>query len=81
MTGMIERTVREVFSAEVEASDPEEAQDMLYEVLAEYPNSSFDVDRLLKVSEIGSRPTTIAIELDGTATERVFDGELDDDSA
>lgn len=62
MIGVIERTVVESFTADIEADSPSEAQDLFYEVLSEYPDSPYHVKRLLKVGEASSRPTSIAIE-------------------
>lgn len=87
MVGVIQRVVVETFTAEVEAENPGEAQDLLYEVLSDYPNSEFKVTKLLKVREEGEVPVSIAIEFQeeeladprSEITETVFE-ELPDDN-
>ena len=74
MIGTIERVVTETFKAEVEAESPEEAQDLLYEVLSTYPNSELQVNRLLKVSEEGIGMAGISIAF---ADEEEYDDEDD----
>lgn len=61
MTGTIERIVTETFKAEVEADTPEEARDLLYEVLSDYPNSELSVTKLLKVNEESTAMSGISI--------------------
>lgn len=47
------RTVVERYSVEVDANDPEEAQDIAYDYMSEYPNSTGAIrpEKLLKVTE------------------------------
>ena len=69
LVGIIDRNVEESFEAVIEAPSPEEAQDILYEILSEYPNSEFVADQLLKLDVKGSRPTSVSIEFRGPVEE------------
>lgn len=62
MIGQIERVVTDTFKAEVEADNPEEARDLLYEVLSDYPNSPLALRRLLKVDEENTAIAGISID-------------------
>ena len=64
LTGKIDRLVTDTFAAQVEADSAEEAQDILYEILSDYPNSKFHCRRLLKVNEESTGLTAISIEFD-----------------
>lgn len=66
MIGKIDRVLTETFKAEVEAKNAEEAQDILYEILSDYPNSEFRgwCRRLLKVEEQADGLAGISIEFD-----------------
>ena len=79
LVGVVERKVYETIKLEVEASNPEDAQDLAYEVLSEYPNSNLVVNRLLRVNIIGERPTGVALEFQRDEAEQVFEGNNDDD--
>lgn len=75
--GTIVREVKETIELVIEADDPEEAQDIAYEVLSEYPINSIPVERLRVLQRIGSSPTGIALEFQRTEQEEVFDSEND----
>lgn len=45
--GVISRTVEEKYYIEIEANDPDEAKDVAYAILSEFPNAEFDAKRLL----------------------------------
>ena len=78
LIGKIDRVVTSTFEAHVKASSAEEAQDVLYEVLSDYPNSEFSCQRLLKTEEECGGIAGISIEFDDLEdVEHEFDDEDD----
>ena len=75
LVGVVQRIVTESYMIEVEAEDPEEAQDVTYEVLSDYPNSEMKVDRLLKIDAVYESPTSIGLSFKREESEEVFDAE------
>ena len=78
LIGVIRHEVSDTFLLEVEADNPEEAQDVAYEVLSEYPNSVLSVKQLLKVGSEYSSPDAIHLEFQRDEVEQVFEEENDD---
>jgi hypothetical protein len=79
IVGILERNAVDTFNLTIEAEDPEEAQDVAYEVLSNYPNSEIPVKKLLRVHTAPERPTSIVIEFQRdeleTAEEVFSDGD------
>lgn len=78
LVGVVQRQVIDTVKIEVEADNSEEAQDLAYEVLSEYPESELVVKRLLRISTVSERPTGIALEFERSETEQVFEEDNDD---
>lgn len=86
IVAVTERVVVDTFNLEIEADDPEEAQDIAYEVMSSFPNSTLSVNRLLRVHTEPERTTSIAIEFqrdeleeEGEFVEEVFNGDGNND--
>lgn len=86
LVAVIERTVVDTFNLEIEAEDPEEAQDVAYEIMSNYPYSELSADRLIRVKTDPERPFSIAIEFqreeleqEAKRAEEVFDNDGDDE--
>lgn len=62
LIGTIVREVKETILLEIEADDPDEAQDVAYDILSEYPSSEFVAKRLRIVQRASARPTGVALE-------------------
>lgn len=80
LAAVTERTVHDAFGIEVEADDPQEAQDLAYEVLSDYPNSELVLNRLLKVDTQPGPIVSITLEFVKDDVEAVFEGNDDDDN-
>lgn len=78
LVGVIERNVVETFYVEITANSAEEAQDVCYEILSEYPDSDLVADRLLLTNREGTRPSSILVDLTGSEMEEVFDSNDDE---
>lgn len=80
LVGVIQRTVVETFDVQLTAHTASEAQDLLYEILSEFPDSELVADRMLCVNREGTRPTSIVVEVRGSETEEVFSDDDDYDN-
>ena len=85
LVAVIERTVVDTYNLEIEADDPEEAQDVAYEVMSTHPDADIVVNRLLRVHTEPERPVSIAIEFqrdelsnEGDLVEEVFNDDGDE---
>lgn len=86
LVGVIQRAVIETYDVEISAETVGEAQDLLYEILSDYPDSELVADRMTCVKREGSRPNSIVVELvdsEAEVFEEVFsnDEPSDDDQA
>lgn len=79
LVGVIQRPVIETFDVEITANDVSEAQDLLYEILSDYPDSELVANRMLCVNREGSRPISIVVEVRETEAEEVFSDDDDDE--
>lgn len=86
LVAVIERTVVDTFNLEVTTEDAEEAQDLAYEIMSNYPYTDLVADKMLRVSTEPERPFSIAIEFqreelqeEQKQAEEVFDGNDDDE--
>jgi len=84
--GAVERNVVDTFNLEVEAEDPEEAQDIAYEILSNLPTIEYPIKKFLRVQTVPERPISIAIEFqreefeeEAEVAEEVFSNDDNDD--
>ncbi len=68
----IEREVVETFKSEIEADSKDEAQDLLFEILTEYPTSNLSVTRLLRIAEEAHKPHNVELLSASTPEEREY---------
>lgn len=77
----IQRLVEETYVVEIEAPDPSEALDIVYEHFSEFPNSELDVKTRRRISEETKNSTVIDIEHEreeaNDVGERIFEDDND----
>ena len=73
LIGEIVREVTETIELEIEADDPEEAKDVAFEILSDYPNSDLVATRMRVIRRVNNyNPAVDSLEFVRTEQEEVF---------
>jgi hypothetical protein len=77
----VQRLVEETYEVTLDAPDPAEALDLVYEHFTEFPNSEFDVKTRRRIEEVTKNTTVIDLdhkrEEANDVGERVFEDDND----